>query len=92
MPRHQRLDPPAPWVEVIATDSGWDAADPAPLTSMLGHLVLIRAFEEYVLDLAREGSPSAAPPSAAPATRSPSSPTWPWSPASSTRSPAWTPR
>ncbi|MFD0855327.1 hypothetical protein ACFQ07_24010, partial [Actinomadura adrarensis] len=55
MPRHQRLDLPAPWVEIGATGSDWDAADPALLTSMLSQLVLIRTFEEYVLDLAKNG-------------------------------------
>ncbi|GLZ05603.1 MFS transporter [Actinomadura sp. NBRC 104412] len=55
MPRHQRLDPHAPWVEVGATDSDWDVADPSLLTSMLAQLVLIRTFEEYVLDLAKNG-------------------------------------
>ncbi|GII64344.1 MFS transporter [Sphaerisporangium krabiense] len=52
--RH-RLEPTAPWVEVVSTTADWDAADPRLLTSMLSHLVLIRAFEEYVLDLAGAG-------------------------------------
>jgi 2-oxoisovalerate dehydrogenase E1 component len=55
VPQHHRLDPAASWVEVVATDTDWDAADPVLLTSMLGQLVLIRTFEEYVLDLARAG-------------------------------------
>ncbi|GII56881.1 MFS transporter [Planotetraspora thailandica] len=55
MTEHHRLEPSAPWVEVVATDSDWDAAEPGLLTSMLSQLVLIRTFEEYVLDLAREG-------------------------------------
>ncbi|GAA2205458.1 alpha-ketoacid dehydrogenase subunit alpha/beta [Nonomuraea monospora] len=55
MPQHHRLEPPAPWVEVTATGDDWDAADPHLLTTMLGHLLLIRTFEEYVLDLARAG-------------------------------------
>ncbi|MFI6316019.1 thiamine pyrophosphate-dependent enzyme [Nonomuraea sp. NPDC050556] len=55
MTQHHRLEPSAPWVEVVATQEDWDAADPALLTTMLSHLVLIRTFEEYVLDLAREG-------------------------------------
>ncbi|MFB4277605.1 thiamine pyrophosphate-dependent enzyme [Nonomuraea sp. MTCD27] len=55
MPQHHGLEPPAPWVEVVATDEDWDAADPHLLTSMLGQLLLIRTFEEYVLDLARSG-------------------------------------
>ena len=28
MPEHRRLDPAPPWVEVVATDADWDAADP----------------------------------------------------------------
>jgi 2-oxoisovalerate dehydrogenase E1 component len=55
LPQHHRLDPAAPWVEVTATDTDWDAADPALLSAMLSQLVLIRTFEEYVLDLARAG-------------------------------------
>jgi 2-oxoisovalerate dehydrogenase E1 component len=55
MPQHRRLDQAAPWVEITATDTDWDAADPSLLTSMLGQLVLIRTFEEYVLDLAKAG-------------------------------------
>jgi 2-oxoisovalerate dehydrogenase E1 component len=55
MPQHHRLQPQAPWVEVVATQEDWDAADPGLLTSMLGQLLLIRTFEEYVLDLAKAG-------------------------------------
>ena len=53
--RHARstaLEPASPWVELVATEADWDAADPDLLTTMLGQLVLIRAFEEYVLELA----------------------------------------
>ncbi|MFC4113190.1 alpha-ketoacid dehydrogenase subunit alpha/beta [Nonomuraea zeae] len=55
MPQHHRLQPQAPWVEVAATQEDWDAADPDLLTTMLGQLLLIRTFEEYVLDLAKSG-------------------------------------
>ncbi|MEO3868555.1 thiamine pyrophosphate-dependent enzyme [Nonomuraea sp. B12E4] len=55
MPQHHRLEARVPWVEVVATEEDWDAADPLLLTSMLGQLLLIRAFEEHVLDLARSG-------------------------------------
>ncbi|WP_067168823.1 alpha-ketoacid dehydrogenase subunit alpha/beta [Microtetraspora niveoalba] len=55
MPQLNRLEPAAPWVEVVATGTDWDEADPALLTSMLSQLVLIRAFEEYVLDLSKAG-------------------------------------
>ena len=52
---HRRWSRPSPWVELVATDADWDAADADLLTSMLGQLVLIRAFEEYVLELAGAG-------------------------------------
>ncbi len=52
---HERLVPDAPWVEIVATDADWDAADPHLLTAMFSQLVLIRTFEEYVLDLANDG-------------------------------------
>jgi 2-oxoisovalerate dehydrogenase E1 component len=55
MSEHRPLEPAAPWVEVVATEADWDAADPALLTSMFGQLVLIRTFEELVLTLAGEG-------------------------------------
>ena len=29
MPEHRPLEPAAPWVELVATDADWDAADPA---------------------------------------------------------------
>ncbi|MDN5854179.1 MAG: thiamine pyrophosphate-dependent enzyme, partial [Actinomycetia bacterium] len=55
MTAHRALEPTAPWQEVTATTSDWDAADPDLLRAMHGQLVLIRAFEEYVLQLAGEG-------------------------------------
>jgi 2-oxoisovalerate dehydrogenase E1 component len=55
MPEHRRLEPAAPWVELVVTDADWDAADPALLTGMFSQLVLIRSFEEYVLELATAG-------------------------------------
>jgi 2-oxoisovalerate dehydrogenase E1 component len=55
MTEHRPLDPAAPWVEVVATEADWDAADPALLTSMFSQLVLIRTFEELVLTLAGDG-------------------------------------
>ena len=45
----------APWVEIITTDSDWDAADPVLLKTMLVQMVLIRNFEEYLLELAAAG-------------------------------------
>jgi 2-oxoisovalerate dehydrogenase E1 component len=55
MTEHNRLEPAVPWVEVVATEQDWDAADPSLLTSMFAQLVLIRSFEEYVLELAGAG-------------------------------------
>src|SRR3982750_2919505 len=55
MPIHRRLDPAAPWVELVVTQDDWDVADPELLRAMLGQLVLIRVFEEYVLELAGAG-------------------------------------
>ena len=52
---HRRLEPAAPWVELVVTQDDWDAADPELLRTMLGQLVLIRVFEEYVLELAAGG-------------------------------------
>jgi 2-oxoisovalerate dehydrogenase E1 component len=55
MSSHVELTTAEPWVELTVTDSDWDAADPALLTTMFAQLVLIRSFEEYVLQLAGEG-------------------------------------
>lgn len=52
---HTSLQPASPWVQIVATESDWDAADPALLEQMLAHLVIIRGFEEFVLELAKEG-------------------------------------
>jgi 2-oxoisovalerate dehydrogenase E1 component len=49
------LEPAVPWVDVEVSDTDWDDADPQLLTAMYGQLVLIRTFEEYVLELAGEG-------------------------------------
>ena len=55
MPQRHPLDPAVPWVDVVATEDDWDAAEPALLTSMYAQLVLVRTFEELVLTLAGEG-------------------------------------
>lgn len=55
MTEHNRLEAASPWVELVATTEDWDEADPGLLRTMLGHLVLIRTFEEYVLELAAAG-------------------------------------
>ncbi len=45
----------APWVEIVTTDGDWDAAEPKLLKTMLTQMVLIRNFEEYLLELAAAG-------------------------------------
>ncbi|MGH8827880.1 MAG: hypothetical protein ACRDVZ_09875, partial [Jiangellaceae bacterium] len=55
MAEHNRLHPSSPWVELVTSPDDWDEAAPALLTTMLSQLVLIRAFEEYVLELASDG-------------------------------------
>ena len=52
---HQQLQPGVPWIELDTTDEDWDAADPRLLTGMFSQMVLIRAFEDYVLQLASAG-------------------------------------
>jgi 2-oxoisovalerate dehydrogenase E1 component len=55
MPEHRPLQPASPWLEVVATDADWDAADPDLLRTIYAQLVWIRTFEQYVLDLAGAG-------------------------------------
>jgi 2-oxoisovalerate dehydrogenase E1 component len=55
MTEHRQLQPASPWVELVATQEDWDAAEPALLSAMFHQLVLIRTFEEYVLELAAAG-------------------------------------
>ncbi|GAB3674682.1 alpha-ketoacid dehydrogenase subunit alpha/beta [Angustibacter aerolatus] len=55
MTTDDQLTPSVPWVGVVATDEDWDAAEPALLTAMLHQLLLVRTFEEQVLELANAG-------------------------------------
>src|ERR1700709_769795 len=55
MTEHRDLVAASPWVELVATTADWDAAEPALLSAMFHQLVLIRTFEEYVLELAAAG-------------------------------------
>jgi 2-oxoisovalerate dehydrogenase E1 component len=55
MTEHEVLHPSVAWIELAATDADWDAADPQLLTGMFSQLVLIRCFEEYVLELSTAG-------------------------------------
>jgi 2-oxoisovalerate dehydrogenase E1 component len=55
MPEHHNLLAAAPWVELTVDRSDWDGAEPDLLRTALTHTLWIRAFEEYVLELAGEG-------------------------------------
>jgi 2-oxoisovalerate dehydrogenase E1 component len=55
MAQHNRLEPVVDWTEFVVTDTDWDAASPQLLTSMFAQLILIRRFEEFVLELAAAG-------------------------------------
>ena len=55
MTTHRKLVPASPWVTLTATRADWDAAPPGLLTAMLHELLLIRSFEEQVLELAAAG-------------------------------------
>jgi 2-oxoisovalerate dehydrogenase E1 component len=55
MTTYTKLAAASPWVELTATADDWDAADPALLRTILSQLILIRTFEEYVLELAGKG-------------------------------------
>jgi len=49
------LLPSAPWVSMSTDPAAWAAADPKLLDTMLTSMVLVRAFEEKVLELAGQG-------------------------------------
>lgn len=49
------LRPESAWTELLVTDEDWDAADPRLLVNMYAQLVLVRTFEEYVLQLSSDG-------------------------------------
>jgi 2-oxoisovalerate dehydrogenase E1 component len=53
--KSRKLELAAPWTEISSTESDWDAVDPNSLQQMLNHMHLIRAFEEEILALHREG-------------------------------------
>ncbi len=55
MPARTHLKPASEWIELGVTGQDWAAAPAALLLRFFRQLVLIRAFEEYVLDLAAEG-------------------------------------
>jgi 2-oxoisovalerate dehydrogenase E1 component len=49
------LEAASPWTRLDVTDADWEAADAALLGTMLSQLLVIRAFEEQVLELAAAG-------------------------------------
>jgi 2-oxoisovalerate dehydrogenase E1 component len=51
----QPLQSNSPWVALATDSAAWAAAEPGLLDSMLTSMVLIRAFEEKVLELAGQG-------------------------------------
>jgi 2-oxoisovalerate dehydrogenase E1 component len=55
MAERRKLEASAPWVEFCADDADWESADPQMLLSMYAQLVIIRTFEEHVLDLSSDG-------------------------------------
>jgi 2-oxoisovalerate dehydrogenase E1 component len=55
MATQQPLEPDVPWNELVVSEADWDAADADLLLAMFSQLVLVRAFEEYVLELAGAG-------------------------------------
>jgi len=55
MPSRHHLDPGVEWTEITVGQDDWDAAPAELLTAMYSQLVLIRTFEEFVLELAAAG-------------------------------------
>ena len=49
------LLPSSPWISLATQDADWAAADPKLLGAMLSAMILIRVFEEKVLELASQG-------------------------------------
>lgn len=55
VPLRTPLTTSVPWTTVETSDADWAAADPTLLRTLHAQLVLVRAFEEQVLDLAGNG-------------------------------------
>ncbi|MGW7621657.1 alpha-ketoacid dehydrogenase subunit alpha/beta [Streptomyces antimycoticus] len=55
MATHHRLRPASNWVELRSTRADWDSVDGDVLRQMLSHLLWIRSFEQYVLELSGQG-------------------------------------
>lgn len=55
MTQRHDLHPSAPWIQLDAEEADWDAAPAGLLTAMFAQMVLIRTFEEQVLEMAAAG-------------------------------------
>jgi 2-oxoisovalerate dehydrogenase E1 component len=55
MPSRRDLHASSTWVELAVDRQDWDDADPDVVLQLLGRAQWIRAFEEYVLELAGQG-------------------------------------
>ncbi len=55
MPKSKKLTPMADWVEITATDADWTRLGKDEALKMHGHLHLVRAFEEMVLEMDQQG-------------------------------------
>lgn len=55
MPKTKKLSLDVEWQEINATSADWDRVGPIECFKMLNHMHLIRAFEEELLQLEREG-------------------------------------
>ncbi|MBS0420267.1 MAG: MFS transporter [Proteobacteria bacterium] len=55
MPTETPLLPVTHWLELGTESRDWDRAEPALLQAFLTHMILIRVFEEKVLELAGQG-------------------------------------
>ena len=51
----QRLEPSVPWLRIEAEESDWKAIDRREHLRMLEQLLLIRRFEESLLELVQQG-------------------------------------
>lgn len=56
MTTHKRLQPDAEWTQVRSTRKDWDDADADFLVTAFSHMVMIREFEHYVLELSSSGN------------------------------------
>lgn len=55
MPLQTPLLPSAPWFRLLADRADWQAARPADLVHWYGQMLLVRRFEEKLLDLEKAG-------------------------------------